>query len=306
MIGITPYREQGLKDPLLGEVMRSLGMDSVPLYDSEAPEKTANKEYIRSLGKTRDGPVSPERVDVSDSHALTERVKGMARDLGADIVGVAMLQPLFIDDGVDLPHDVILCMGVYQDASGALWIGTTGGLGRVMASGGRFGRITASPNDPRGLSDGKITTMFEDRTGSVWVATEAGGLNRSSDPRQGFLHYRGPLNRPAVLSGEEIYAMAQAPDGGVWVGVYGVGVEHLDPQTGRVTERYRPDPSDPTSLVDACIRGVFGAQNSALRPQRPHHHLADQEVLRAFQHVRDDFRDFLRTHLVLAGAGAAG
>lgn len=114
MIGITPYREQGLKDPLLVEVMRSLGMDSVPLYDAEAPEKTANKEYIRSLGETRDGPVSPDRIDTSDTHALTERIKGMARDLGADIVGVAMLQPSFIDDGVELPHDVILCMGVHE------------------------------------------------------------------------------------------------------------------------------------------------------------------------------------------------
>ncbi len=114
MIGITRYREQGLKDPLLGEVMRSLGMDSVPLYDSEAPEKTANKQRISAFGKTRDGPVSPERADVADPTALTERVKAMARDLGADMVGVAPLQPLFINQGVDLPHDVILCMGVHE------------------------------------------------------------------------------------------------------------------------------------------------------------------------------------------------
>ncbi len=114
MIGITTYREQGLKDPLLGEVMRNLGMESVPLYNAEAPEKTANKQFIRSKGETRDGPVSAERVDIPDEAALTEQLKGMARDLGADMVGIALLQPLFIDDGVDLPHDVVLCIGVHE------------------------------------------------------------------------------------------------------------------------------------------------------------------------------------------------
>jgi Pyruvate/2-oxoacid:ferredoxin oxidoreductase delta subunit len=114
MIGITQRREQGLKDPLLREVMESLGMDSVPLYDAEPPEKTANKAMIAALGERRDGEVAPDRVAVGDTVALTERVKGMARDAGADIVGVAKLQSLFIDRGVDLPHDVVLCMGVHE------------------------------------------------------------------------------------------------------------------------------------------------------------------------------------------------
>jgi len=114
MIGITPYREQGLKDPLLREVMESLGMESVPLYDNESPSKTANKKWITALGATRDGEVNPERVAADDSFALTERIKGMARDMGADIVGVAKLQPLFIDIGVDLHHDVVLCIGVHE------------------------------------------------------------------------------------------------------------------------------------------------------------------------------------------------
>lgn len=120
MIGITPYREQGLKDPLLGEVMRAMGMSSVPLYDTEAPAKTKNKDFIKSLGASRDGEINPEPVAVADAYAFTERIKGMARDIGADLVGVAKLQPLFIDEGVDLPHDTILCIGVHETYSNVL------------------------------------------------------------------------------------------------------------------------------------------------------------------------------------------
>ena len=85
MIGITRYREQGLKDPLLGEVMRAHGMDSVPLYDTESATKTRYKNMIKALAPGRDGPVNPERTPFDDLTALTERIKGMARDAGADL-----------------------------------------------------------------------------------------------------------------------------------------------------------------------------------------------------------------------------
>jgi len=115
MIGITPYREQGYKDPLLVEVMKAHGLESLPHYDSESPQKRANKAQIKAWGAERDGPAARDPDPVEDRHAFTQRIKGMARDLGADGVGVAALRPLFINDGVDLPHDVVLCLIVHED-----------------------------------------------------------------------------------------------------------------------------------------------------------------------------------------------
>ena len=115
MIGITPYREQGYKDPLLVEVMKAHGIDSLPHYDAETPEKKANKAQIRAWGEVRDGPALCAPDPVGDALAFTQTVKGMARDLGADGVGVAALQPLFVNDGVDLPHDTVLCLIVHEN-----------------------------------------------------------------------------------------------------------------------------------------------------------------------------------------------
>ena len=115
MIGITPYREQGYKDPLLVEVMKAHGLDSLPHYDSESPQKRANKAQIKAWGAERDGSAAREPDPVSNPVRFTQQVKGMARDLGADGIGVATLRPLFVNDGVDLPHSVVLCLIVHED-----------------------------------------------------------------------------------------------------------------------------------------------------------------------------------------------
>ena len=44
----------------------------------------------------RDGPVSPERVEVTNRELLTEKIKADARELGADVVGITELDPRFV------------------------------------------------------------------------------------------------------------------------------------------------------------------------------------------------------------------
>lgn len=115
MIGITKRREQGLADPLLVEVMKKRGFDKVPLYENSSPERTKYSQEIKKMGQVRDGPVGPRRVRVDDPRAMTQEIKARARWWGADLVGVAKLQPIFIDLGVDLPYENIIAIGVHED-----------------------------------------------------------------------------------------------------------------------------------------------------------------------------------------------
>lgn len=64
MIGITKRREQGLKDPLLVEVMKKMGLEKVPLYENASPERIRYSQEIKKMGEMRDGPVNPNRVEV--------------------------------------------------------------------------------------------------------------------------------------------------------------------------------------------------------------------------------------------------
>lgn len=115
MIGKTLRREQGLKDPLLVEVMRRMSLDKVPLYEAASDRRKAYSAEIRDMAPFRDGPVNPVRRAVGDPAAAAADIKGRAEALGADLVGIARLTPVMIDLNVDLPHDLIVCIGVHED-----------------------------------------------------------------------------------------------------------------------------------------------------------------------------------------------
>ncbi len=120
MIGTCPVRLQGYQDPLLVEVMKGHGFDELPLYKHRPQFILDRMKQWFEMAKDRDGPVAPEKADVSDAAVVTAQIKKLARDCGADAVGVAKLEPYMIDEGVDLPHDYAICMIVGEDYAEAL------------------------------------------------------------------------------------------------------------------------------------------------------------------------------------------
>ncbi len=123
MIGKSWIREQGLQDPLLVEALRLRGWDEVPLWqDGKHP---GQEEMVRrrddaihrwvDLRPQRDGPVNPNRVDVSDIDAMTADIKRRCLEAGGADVGITALKPEFIELGVDLPHKNVIAIIVYED-----------------------------------------------------------------------------------------------------------------------------------------------------------------------------------------------
>ena len=114
MMGTTWRRQQGLKDALLRNVLAGEGLDEVPLYGNETPEVRETKRRTYALGDHRDGPVNPERSPVDDAAAMAAAIKDKARELGADLVGVARIRPSFVDLGVDCPFELVVCLAVHE------------------------------------------------------------------------------------------------------------------------------------------------------------------------------------------------
>lgn len=115
MIGTSPVRLQGYQDPLLVEVMKRHGFDELPLFKHRPKLILDRRDRWFAMAKDRDGPVAAEKADVSDRAAVTAEIKKLARDFGADAVGIAPLAPYMIDEGVDLPHDYAVCMIMGED-----------------------------------------------------------------------------------------------------------------------------------------------------------------------------------------------
>ena len=134
MKGIANVRVQDKAEPILGKLLAEAGLDEPPLWKHRPPETHARRARWTELGKVRDGPVNPNRIEITDLEASTEALKKMALGLGATIVGCARLTPLMIADGLELPHEYIFC----------LVIGAHGLESYVRALASSSGRLRAS------------------------------------------------------------------------------------------------------------------------------------------------------------------
>lgn len=65
--------------------------DRAERFRSRFPPAAKRSVYIRNkiLLSSREPPVNPERTEITDIAAITEEIKRMARDMGADVVGIA-------------------------------------------------------------------------------------------------------------------------------------------------------------------------------------------------------------------------
>ena len=115
MRGTTPRRMQGLADPVLSTMVHDLGLTEVPHYASRSEKVVGYTNRWVENAKFRDGPVNPQRVEVTDRAAMTAQVKAKARELGADLVGICRLTPTMIDLGEEVPHEFVIAACITED-----------------------------------------------------------------------------------------------------------------------------------------------------------------------------------------------
>jgi len=168
------------------------------------------------------------------------------------------------DEG--LPQSSNNLMTLILDREGTIMASTDGGVARRVD--GRWQLIGAA----QGLESDAVTTLYEDREGSLWIGMWGGGLARWPNPRQWTnwtaadglgnnlvwavrRHPSGALlvgtdrglvrldpdGRPDRiwttangLGGDKVKALEVGPDGAIWAGCLPGGVSRIDPRTGRV------------------------------------------------------------------------
>ncbi len=103
-------REQGLKDALLREMLRERGLGQVPVFGNQTPEIDETKRQTYAFGDRRSGAVADAKTHLSDPAAMAEKIKEIGRASGADLVGIARIEPNMLDLGVDCPHEYVICI----------------------------------------------------------------------------------------------------------------------------------------------------------------------------------------------------
>ncbi len=159
-----------------------------------------------------------------------------------------------------------MVFGISADSEGALWVGTLGGgLERIDRGGPgvplRRTRYRHDPRDPTSLSEDRVSTLFHDRRGVLWVGTVSTGVSRF-DGDGSFTSYRHDASDPESLSYDGVSTFFQDRRDRLWVGTHGGGLNlHLG--DGKF-HHFRHDPKDRTSLGNDRILSLAEDPDSFL------------------------------------------
>lgn len=148
-----------------------------------------------------------------------------------------------VGDPQRIPDGVVTALA--QDAVGFVWIGTTEGL--IRFDGYRFKNYRHDPADPGSLPGSRIETLFAASDGRLWVGTYSSGVavyDASTDRFTAMEARVDPTDAPRVPAAASIRALAETPDGAIWIGTTGRGLARVD--------------SDGSTRVHSAQDGAYG------------------------------------------------
>lgn len=155
------------------------------------------------------------------------------------IVFKRFLQPeSAVSPGANFVRDGVI------DHQDRLWLATRGGLQLFDQETGKFISYQRHAADPSSLSDDLTQTVFEDRSGNIWVGTYAGGANRLRSEAKPFVVHRHRPGDPASISDDRIVGLAFDASGKLWAGTVN-GLNRFD---GHGWKRFLHEADNPGSL----------------------------------------------------------
>jgi len=136
------------------------------------------------------------------------------------------------NDPNSLSHNDV--RAVYEDHTGTLWVGTLGGgLNQFVRKTEKFVHYQHDENNPHSLSHNEIYwsgSLYEDSSGTLWIGTYGGGLNKFDRETKSFVRYQHDANDPNSLSNNTIFAIYEDSTGSLWIGTDD-GLNQFDRET---------------------------------------------------------------------------
>ena len=119
---------------------------------------------------------------------------------------------------------------LYEDNTGVLWIGTTGGLLELDPQREKFLLHGSDSNDSTTLSFHHVTSIHEEDDNSIWVGTWV-GLNLMNKKTKRFSRIYHDDKIPTSVSHSNISSILKERSGTLWVTTFGGGVNKLNRTT---------------------------------------------------------------------------
>ena len=149
-------------------------------------------------------------------------------------------------------------MSIVEDSSGNLWIATWQGglikLDLISINDNKisFTRYLHDQNDTTSLSLNRLNSLYLDTFGSLWIATDLGGLDKFIPESETFQHY---FDRKSGF--DIILCMHEDKEGRFWIGTYNGGLHLLNRKTGE-REIFTEKDGLPHNSIKEILEDEFG------------------------------------------------
>lgn len=128
-----------------------------------------------------------------------------------------------------LKNKKVKCL--YKDKDLVWWVGTEDdGLIKYYEKNNRLNNYRTQLSNPNSLSNNDVFSLYEDRSGCMWVGTNS-GLNKFDRIKQNFVHYQHYSDNDNCLSSDIVWSIFEDRKGIVWIGT-DIGVDRLDRANG--------------------------------------------------------------------------
>jgi diguanylate cyclase (GGDEF)-like protein len=124
-------------------------------------------------------------------------------------------------------------MAIAQDKTGFMWFASESGLDRY--DGFTFKHYRAERGNPNALASDFVRDLSVANDGSLWIATDGGGVSRWDPTNDNITTYRHDADDQSSLATDRIKTILAGDDGITWVGTRDAGLDRLDVSTGEVT-----------------------------------------------------------------------
>ncbi len=168
------------------------------------------------------------------------------------------LEKIQIDKGKKSTAAFVSIYALLEDETQHLWAGSSNGLVLVDKRTLTSRSFVHDPTDHDSLPDNNVMSLFQDRSGLIWIGTKFAGAARWNPRSWSFGHHR--------LGADEannVTSFTTDANGNLWAGSFGGGLRRIDHSTD-LTRVYRHNAPEPFRIDDDNIMALATDANNRI------------------------------------------
>jgi len=126
-------------------------------------------------------------------------------------------------------------VNVIYEEDDYLWIGTEGGLSRLVKQTNKFEHFVHDDRNEKSIGSNAVWAIYRDSRGNLWIGTWAGGLNLFHENTKTFTRFLHDEEDETTIGGNNIFGITEDNEGFLWIASMQGGLNRYNYETNTFT-----------------------------------------------------------------------